>query len=71
MKPIFVAVAAVGLAAFSSQSSLADCVDMTTSGDQQAHAKMAKDGTHAPMETGAKAQAQPGPPQAWAPGPGR
>jgi hypothetical protein len=61
MKPISTFVIVAGLAAFSSQPSSADCVDMTGSGNQEAHAGLAKDGTHAPLETTAAAQAQPGP----------
>jgi hypothetical protein len=61
MNRTLVALAAFGLAAFSSQASMADCVNMMPSGNQQAHGKMAKDGTHAPMETGAATQPQPGP----------
>lgn len=61
MKSLPILAVVAGLAAFSPQQSSADCVDTTTAAHQQEHAGIAKDGTHAPMETKAAPQAQPGP----------
>ena len=58
MKPTLLILTAMGLAAFTSQPSFADCVDMTGSTDTQARTGIAKDGTHAPLEGTAGTQAK-------------
>lgn len=58
MKAIHAFAMAVGLILLAPPPSNADCVDVTTSGDNTG---IAKDGSHAPLEGQAKSQAQPGP----------
>jgi hypothetical protein len=50
-----------GMAALSAPQVSADCVNTTSSPSHQEDAGIAKDGSHAPMESQTSAQSQPGP----------
>ncbi|MCC2609586.1 MULTISPECIES: hypothetical protein [Rhizobium/Agrobacterium group] len=53
MKTISLLSVSIGVAAFTFQPSFADCVDVTGSVNKEARSGIAKDGTQAPLESGA------------------
>lgn len=53
MKTISWITISIGVAAFTFQPSFADCVDVTGSVNKEARSGIAKDGTQAPLESGA------------------
>lgn len=53
--------AVAGMIVHSAQPVFADCADGSGTPTQQVQSGIAKDGSHAPMETKAPAQTQPGP----------
>lgn len=58
MKTILFMATTIGIAAFTSQPSYADCGDITGSTSAQAHTGIAKDGTQAPLEGNSGTQAK-------------